>query len=97
MEVWNNVSHAFQSAFDPNQHGFLSNWENFQLGVDRVVNLVPHATTNSVASTTETLSQAFGKAETTLLQPLTYSPSFYILAGGGILLLLIIGYVLIKI
>ena len=97
MNLLNNLSHTVESAFSAQNHGIFSgSWSDFQMAVDRVVNLVPHATSGSLANTTDTVSSAFGRAENNLLSPLTWNPSFYVLGGIGILLLLVIGYGMIK-
>jgi len=88
------LSDKVNSAFDSKNHGFLSgNWDDFQLGINRVAGLVPNVVSNNI----DIISKGVGKGLNNTLTPLSYNPSFYLIAGGSILALLIIGYGAIKV
>ena len=88
------IGDIVNSAFDPKNHGILDgNWDDFQLGAQRAGGLVPGIISNNL----QTFGKGIGQGANNILSPLSYNPSFYILAGGGILILLMIGYTMIKV
>ena len=88
------IEHSIHDAFDPTNHGFLDgNFDDFALGFKRATGLVPQAISQGI----ETVSQGVGRAENNLLSPINNSPAFYIMAGGGIIALVIFGYVAFKV
>lgn len=94
MELFNGIDSMFSQAFDASQHGFLSgNWDDFTLGINRVAGIVP----NAIASNANIITGAIGQSTNNILAPLNYNPSFWILAIGGILVLLIGGFVTVKV
>jgi hypothetical protein len=88
------VSGKINSAFDSLNHGFLDgNFDDFQLCLNRVVGIVPNIIANKKGIVTKGTKQGFKN----ILDPLTYSPSFYIIANGSIIALLIVGYSVYKV
>lgn len=91
--IFNGIDTIFQSAFDPANHGFLSgSWDDFQLGVNRVAGVLPTAIGNNA----EIISKSAGASFNNVLSNLN-SPSFFMIAGIGILGLLIFGYISFKV
>lgn len=86
------IGDEWNAAFDKNNSGFLDgNWDHFQLGVNRVLGIVPHAISNNIS----VISEGGGKGINNLLQPFNplnnpVGPFFII---GGILIIIIGGYV----
>lgn len=98
MNLFNGIGHIFEQAFDPAQHGvFSGSWDDFSLGVNRIVSLGPSAVTNTITGNLKTYAGAIGDASNSILSPLSMQPSFYIIGGIGILMLLIVGYGMIKV
>lgn len=98
MNVFDSFNHFMGSAFDPNNHGvFSGSWDDFPLGVNRLVGLGPSAVTNTITGNLKTYASAIGESSNSILTPLSMNPSFYIIAIGGILVLIIGGYVAFKV
>jgi len=88
------VSNRINDAFNPQNHGFLDgNFDDFQLGFKRAGGLIPSVISNNI----QTISKGVGQGANNILSPLSYNPSFYLIAGGSIIALLIIGYSVVKI
>ena len=88
------VSNRINDAFNPQNHGFLDgNFDDFQLGFKRAGGLIPSVISNNI----QTISKGVGQGANNILSPLSYNPSFYILAGGSIIALLIFGYISFKV
>lgn len=95
--TFNNAFHGIDSivndAFNKDNHGFLDGrWEDFSLGITRGGTLLP----NIAATNIQTVGHSINAVGSEALSNLTSNPSFYLLAGGGILGLLIVGYVVVK-
>ena len=91
--VFNTIGQSIGSAFDGSTHGFLSgNWDDLSLGLKRVAGLPTEIITNNF----KTVARGFGEGSGDFLSQLSYNPSFYVIAGAGILVLLIGGYVVYK-
>lgn len=92
--IFNSIGNSIGSAFDKNNHGFLDGeWGDFALSVKRVAELPTQIISENVA----TFGKGAGEGANSFLTPLSYNPSFYLLAIGGILLLVIGGYLVFKI
>lgn len=93
-DFFGHLGSLVNSAFDPGNHGVLDgNWGDFQLGINRAFGLPTQIISNNV----ETFGHSIGNVEQSLLSPLSANPAFYILAGGGIIVLLIVGYTVYKV
>ena len=91
-------NNASQNATSVENHGMFSgNWNDFQLGTERIVGLIPHATSLAGQDYLTNVGVGAGNFASSLLIPLSSNYSFYFLAVGGILGLLIVGYILMKV
>ncbi len=91
--VFANIGRSIGNVFDPANHGFLSgNWDDLSLGLKRAGSLPTEIITNNF----KTFAQGAGEGTGSFLSQLSYNPSFYVIAGAGILILLIGGYVVYK-
>ena len=83
------ISDRVNSAFDTSNHGFLDgNFDDFQMGFNRIGGIVP----NVIANNVDIISKGAGRGFNNVLNPLSTNPSFYLIAGGSIIALLIFGY-----
>ena len=98
MSFIDRIGDVWKSAFDPVTHGFLSgSSSDFQMGIDKFVNVLPHAFSNSTSQSIATIGQGVGSGIGSVLAPINYSPAGYLLIGGGIIALIIGGYISYKI
>ena len=89
------IGDLFNAAVDKNNHGVFSGKWDFQLGIDRVLGIIPTASAHIVSNNIVTLGTATGTAGTAILAPFNplnnaSGPLFLI---GGILVIVIGGYV----
>ena len=87
-----------KEAVDPNKHGFLSgNYSDFQLGINNVLGIAPRAGNDIFNTSIKNTGSAIGSATASVLSPINYSPAGYLLIGGGIIGLIIAGFVVYKV
>ena len=98
MSFIDKIGDVWKSQFDTVNHGWLSgNGNDFQTGIDKFVNVLPHAFSNATSQSVATIGKGTGSAIGSVLEPLNYSPAGYLLIGGGIIALIIGGYISYKI
>ena len=61
------------------------------------MNVLPHAFSNATSQSVATVGQGIGSSIGSVLAPINYSPAGYLLIGGGIITLIIGGYISYKI
>ena len=92
MSFIDRIGDIFNASVDKNNHGvFSGQWDYFQLGIDRVLGIVPHAVSNNIS----TIGTGTGSAVNSLLQPFNplNNPVGPLFIVGGILIIIIGGYV----
>ena len=94
MDLFGHLSSTVNSAFSTQNHGFLDGkWEDFQLSINRVFGIVPEVVKNNL----KTYGEGIGSFSNSVLSSLSFQPSFWLLGIGGILVLIIGGYVTFKV
>jgi len=73
------------------------NWDSLQQGTNRIVGLLPHAFGGAASDYITQVGQGLGNAAGSILSPMSFNPSFYVLGALGILGLGIVIYILVKV
>lgn len=93
------IGDTYNSAVDINNYGFLSSIPNFELGLTKILGIVPNSVTTVASNQITSYSTALGTAGTNILAPLNpiNNLSSPLIIGGGIIGLVIFGFVTYKV